>query len=62
MFLMACLSWLYINILCRALKPRESKRLQAKGQWSIGALGGDRSAAESLSHFAQTVKFTIQLP
>src|SRR5579859_1951691 len=30
----------YINILYRALKPRESKRLQAAGQWSISALGG----------------------
>src|SRR6476661_10631175 len=30
----------YINILYRALKPRESKRLQAAGQWSKGALGG----------------------
>src|SRR5258708_40245241 len=40
MFLKACLSSSYINILCHALKPRESKRLQAVGQWSIGALGG----------------------
>jgi hypothetical protein len=30
----------YINIVCDALKSRESKRLQAAGQWSIGALGG----------------------
>jgi hypothetical protein len=30
----------YSNILCCALKPRESKRLQAAGQWSINALGG----------------------
>jgi len=37
MSVLAC----YINILCRALKPRESKRLQAAGQWSIGALGGE---------------------
>jgi len=37
MSVLAC----YINILCRTLKPRESKRLQAAGQWSIGALGGD---------------------
>jgi len=34
---------LYINILSRELKSRESKRLQAAGQWSISALGGVQS-------------------
>jgi hypothetical protein len=39
----------YSNILCRALKPRESKRLQAKGQWSISALGGGLDSLAALS-------------